>query len=163
MTELKKLDPNERVFVANGNKYYVSSELSVPRFHEFQILELEAKLNMSLKDVGVNLAEWAKLKNQQRALDADILIWKMIEGVQNIGHREHVLLRICTLFMNRENEDLTKISEDLISQKIADWAEYDVNGFFSQALNSTNGFLKNYNAMLQIISGQKVKAKEGGA
>lgn len=163
MSELKRLNPNERVFVANGNKYFISSELSVARFHEFQILQLEINLNLTLQDVGVKLAEWAKLKNQQRALDADILIWKLIEGVQNVGQREHVLLRVCALYMNRENEDLGTISEDMISQKIEDWAEYNVNDFFGRALNSTNGFYANYNAMLQTISGQKEKPKDGAA
>lgn len=157
MTELKKLNPNDRVFVANGNKYYISSELSVARFHEFQILELEAKVNLNIKDVGIKLAEIWKMKNERRYADADVALYKLIEGVEQVGHREHVLLRICALFINRENEDLGKISEDMISQKIADWAEYDVNGFFSRALNSTSGFLENYNAMLQIISGQKEK------
>ena len=163
MTELKKLDPNERSFVANGNKYYISSELSVARFHEFQILEIEAKINLNIKDIGVKLAEIWKMKNDRRNADADVALFKLIEGVQDVGHREHVLLRICALFINRENEDLGKVSEDLISQKIEDWAEFEVSGFFTLALNSTNGFFKDYNAMLQVISGQKEKPKDGAA
>lgn len=157
MNELLRLKPNERVFVANGKKYFISSELSVARFHEFQILELEAKLNLNIKDVGVKMAEIWQLFNKMRDADAKVEFFKLIEGVQQVGHREHVLLRICALFINVENEDLGKISEDMISQKIDDWAAYDVNDFFSLALNSTNGFLANYNAMLRIISGQKEK------
>lgn len=155
MTELKKLPTGDvREFEANGHKYYISSELSVKRFHEFQILELEAKMGIPIADIGIHLAEIWKLKNQQRTADADVKLFKLIEGVEDAGHREHVLLRMCALFINREGEDLAKISEDLISQKIDDWGDYDVNDFFGRALNSQSGFLANYNAMLQIISGQ---------
>lgn len=160
MNELKKLNPNERVFVANGNKYYISSELSVARFHEFQILEIEAKINLNLKDIGVKLAEIWKMRNTNRIADADVALWKIIEGIEQVGYREHVLLRICALFINRENEDLGKINEDLVSQKLDDWAEFESGGFFTLALNSTNGFFKDYNAMLQIISGGKNQSQE---
>lgn len=159
-TELKKLNPQERVFVANGNKYYISSELSVARFHEFQILEIEAKANMTVKDLMAKLAEIWQMINKMQFGKAAVEVYKLIEGIREVGHREHVLLRICALFINRENEDLGKISDDLISQKIEDWGEYEVNGFFSLALNSTNGYLKDYNKMLQIISGQEPETKE---
>ena len=163
MTELKKLDPNERSFVANGNKYYVSSELSVARFHEFQILEIEAKMGIKISNIGVEMAKVWDLWNKMRDADAKVAFWKLMEGIEQIVHREHVLMRICTLFINRENEDLGKINEDLISQKIEDWAEYEHGSFFTLALNSVNGFFKDYNAMLQIISGQKEKPKDGAA
>ena len=43
----------------------------------------------------------------------------------------------------------------MIAQKLEDWAEYDVNGFFMQALNTVDGFFQIYNEMHQIISGAK--------
>ncbi len=163
VTELKKLDPQERSFVANGNKYYISSELSVARFHEFQILEIEAKMNMTLKDAMTKMAQIWQMLNKNEIGNGLVEFHKLMEGMREVGHREHVLLRICALFINRENEDLSKVSEDLISQKIEDWSEYEVNGFFSLALNSTNGFFKDYNKMLQIISGQGASPADGAA
>lgn len=155
MSELKRLPTgDDREFIANGNKYYISSQLSVKRFHEFQILELEAKMGINIADIGLHLAEIWKMRNSNRIADADVKLFKLIEGIEDAKHREHVLLRMCALFINREGEDLGKIDEDLISQKIDDWAEYDHDDFFTRALNSQSGFLANYNAMLRIISGQ---------
>ena len=136
MTELKKLPTgNEREFIANGNKYYISSELSVKRFHEFQLLELEAKMGIPIADIGIHLAEIWKLKNQHRTADADVKLFKLIEGIEEAKHREHVLLRMCALFINKEGENVKDISEDMISKKIEDCGEYDVNDFFARALN----------------------------
>ena len=57
--------------------------------------------------------------------------------------------------MNTKDEDRSVINDDMISQKLEDWAEYDVNGFFMQALNTVDGFFQIYNEMHQIISGAK--------
>lgn len=153
MKKLKELDPNEREFVANGKTYFIESELSIARFHQYQILEKEAGFSLSFKSMVETLKDAYLDLNQMRAADASVKLNNLLNGITKIDEKEHVLLKICTLFMNTEDEDRGEINDDMISTKIADWKnEYNVNGFFTLALNTVNGYFKIYAEMHRIIS-----------
>ena len=155
---LKRLEYSKHENIANETKYYIGSQLSVERFHEYQILELEVKTGMNIRDVGVKMAEIWQMFNKNQIANGLVEYYKLMEGVELIERREAALFRIATLYINTEGEDVGTIDEDVISRKIADWAEYDANDFFTLALSSVNGFMDNYNALLQAIS-----PKENGA
>ena len=155
--KLKQLDPNARSFIANQKEYFIETQLSIERFHEFQIYEKEAGFSLSFKSMVDTLMEIYEDLNTMRAADASVKVHNLLAGITKIQEKEHVLLKICALFMNTEDEDRGIINEDMIRTKIEDWAGYDVGGFFTIALNSVNGFFKIYSDMLQIISGNKPK------
>ena len=57
------------------------------------------------------------------------------------------------MFMNTKDEDRGDINDDMITAKIDSWKnEYEVNGFFTLALNTVNGFFTIYKEMHQSIS-----------
>lgn len=151
--ELKKLDPNQRSFVANGKTYHIETGLSISRFHMYQIYEKEAGFSLSFESMVSTLREAYQDLNTMKAADASVKINNLLAGLVNVAEKEHVLLKMCALFMNTDDEDRGKINDDMISRKIADWEdEYEVNGFFTQALSTVNGFFKIYNEMRQLIS-----------
>lgn len=153
MKKLKELDPQARSFVANGKTYYVETRLSIARFHQYQIYEKEAGFSTSFASLVEALKQAYQDINQLKAADAAVKIHNVLAGIASVGEKEHVLLKMCALFMNTEEEDRGDINEDMISTKIADWEkEYEVNGFFTQALNTVNGFFKIYSEMHQTIS-----------
>lgn len=155
MSELKVLDKNARSFEANGKTYYIETQLSIARFHEYQIYEKEAGFGLSFKAMVETLKESYQDLNQMKAADASVKLHNLLAGITKTAEKRHVLLKICCLFMNTKDEDRSIINDDIIAEKIEDWSEYDVNGFFMQALNTVDGFFQIYNEMHQIISGAK--------
>lgn len=153
MSKLKTLDPNARSFEANGKKYYIETKLSIARFHQYQIYEKEAGFSLTFSAMVATLKEAYNDLNTMKAADAAVKINNLLAGITLVAEKEHTLLKICTLFINTASEDRGEINEDMISTKIADWAnEYEVNGFFTLALNTVAGFFKIYAEMHQTIS-----------
>ena len=155
--KLKNLDPNARSFVANQKTYFIETQLSIDRFHEYQILEKGAGFSTSFKSMVDSLVEIYEDLNTMRAADAAVKIHNLLAGITKVQEKEHTLLKMCALFMNTEDEDRDIITDDMIRTKIEDWRGYDVGGFFTIALNSVSGFFKVYSDMLQIISGNSQK------
>lgn len=155
-TELKRIDLTKPSFYANGIKYNIESSLSIERFCEYQLLEKEAGFNMSFKSLFDNLLELHGLMNSVKFVEAAVLLDNMMRGVAKLEEREPVMLRLCTLFINTDDEDRTIINNDLMVKKIEDWKkEYDVRDFFTLALNTVDGFLGIYENVSQSILGNK--------
>lgn len=151
--ELKKLNPEARSFEANGKTYFIESNLSIARFHQYQILEKEAGFSVTFKTLISELKSIYDLLNNVKIADASVRLNNVIVGTAKLQEKENVLFKMCALFMNLEDEDRGEITDDMISAKIADWQnEYESEGFFSRALNTVNGYFKHYAEMRQIIS-----------
>jgi hypothetical protein len=74
----------------------------------------------------------------------------MKKGVVNsTQERNNIALMLCTLFIVREDEDLTTWNEEEANDKVKDWnkAGYDVNDFLLLALSSVQGFSAAFNAI----------------
>ena len=72
MSELKVLDKNARSFEANGKTYFIETQLSIARFHEYQIYEKEAGFGLSFKAMVETLKESYQDLNQMKAADASV-------------------------------------------------------------------------------------------
>lgn len=155
-TELKRIDLTKPTFIANGVKYNIESSLSIERFCEYQLLEKEAGFSVSFKSLFDNLLELHELMNNVKFVQAAVLLDNMMRGVAKLEEREPVLLRICALFINTDDEDRATINDDIIVKKIEDWKqEYDVRDFFTLALNTMDGFLEIYANATRTILGNK--------
>lgn len=154
--ELKKLDVTQPTFVANGVTYYIESALSIERFCEYQILEKEAGFGLNFKKIFNELKELHNLMNNVKFVEAAVKLNNLMRGVAKLEDREPTLLKICALFINEKDENRSIINNDMIVKKIADWkVDYEVNGFFTLALNMVDGFLEIYAKATHIISGVK--------
>lgn len=153
--ELKRIDLTKPSFIANGVKYNIESALSIERFCEYQLLEKEAGFSVSFKSLFDNLLELHNLMNSVKFVEAAVLLDNMMRGVAKLEEREPVLLRLCALFINTDDEDRATIDNDLVVKKIEDWKqEYDVRDFFTLALNTVDGFLEIYEKVTRTISGK---------
>lgn len=159
--KLKKLDPTARSFVAGGKEYFIETNLSISRFHDYQIYEKEAGFGMTFKDMFQNLLKLREDLNKVKFVDCAVRLDNLINGMAKLEEKEHTLLKMCALFMNTADEDRGEINADMISAKIEAWQnEYEVNGFFTQALSTVNGFLGIYSEMHQSISEALEKPKQ---
>lgn|SRR5690606_28539009 len=156
MKKLKTLDPTAPSFECNGKIYYIESNLSIARFCEYQIMEKEAGFGTTFKAIFDELHSLYDLMNNTKFVEASIKLHNLVTGVSRLQDKEPVLLKMCALFINEENEDRTTITNDDIVRKIDDWKkEYEVNGFFTLALNMVNGYFEIYNKISQITSETK--------
>lgn len=154
--QLKKLDLSKKTFMANGRLYRIDSELSIERFAEYQILEKEAGFGVNFKTIFNSLKQIHSLMNEVKFVEAAVKLDNLMRGVAETEKRKPTLLKICALFINREDEDITTINNTIIEEKINDWKEYDVNSFFQFALATIDGFIEIYkNAMVLISDLQK--------
>lgn len=153
---LKRIDLNTGIFEANGTRYTIEGALTIERYAELQILEKELGYGLTFKAMFEKLQQAYNLLNKQKPADAAVLLNDMLRGMARLQEREPLVLKICALFMNTDDEDRSSFSADMYNRKIADWKaeKLDMRDFFTVASNSVNGFIEIYRTVTRIISGQ---------
>lgn len=151
--KMQKIDFESGKFEANGKTYYLETKLSIARFCEFQVLEKEMAMGMTIKEIYEGLQKNDKLLNQQRFVDCAVFNRELINHCAMLTKKEPVILKICTLLINTENEDRSKWDNDLVVRKLDDWkaANIDVNDFFYIAFALVPGYINVYNLLTQSI------------
>ena len=153
--ETKRLDLSKGTFEANGVKYFFSSQMSIDRFIEFERLQAHVGFGKDFKNIYEKLKTAYDHLNKNKLADAAVIIHNLVNGIaQNLEGREHPILYMCALFVNREGEDIKLYDEDVAKQKIDDWRKegYSIEDFFQLAFNFVEGFIPAYNEIIQNIS-----------
>lgn len=161
--ETKRIDLESGHFDANGHRYRVTSTLSVARFEEFERLQVHVGFGKDFKTMYDRLKDAYDFMNKSKAADAAVIVHNIINGIaQNLEKRDHPILQLCALFLNREDEDVSVFDPDLSKQKVDDWRKegYAVEDFFQLAFNLVDGFIDIYEGLIQNIS-QKVEGMSG--
>ncbi len=135
--ELKKINIEQRSFVANGKTYHIEvGDISIARWAKYEELMLELQYGTTQAEMFKNWKRVTELANELKFSDIAILANNMQNGIHKIMERIPVGLRISTLFINEEKEDRGVINDDMISAKIEDWQKegYAIGPFFQLAL-----------------------------
>jgi hypothetical protein len=155
MSTLKRIDFSSPTIPANGKVYKFMNELSIARFKELDKLEVEFFYGFDMQQMFDKLKAAFEDLNKAKPADASVKIHNLMKGIADkVDKRENVVLRICSLYLVTEDEDVTKWSEELAKQKINDWETegYAMTDFFSLAATSLPGFLKSYESVTQDMS-----------
>jgi hypothetical protein len=155
MSNLKRIDFSKPTIPANGKEYKFSTELSIARFKELDKLEVEFFYGFDMQQMFDKLKAAFEDLNKAKPADASVKIYNLMKGVADkVDKRENVVLRICSLYLVTDGEDITKWSEELASEKIRDWETegYAMTDFFSLAATSLPGFLSSYESVTQDMS-----------
>ena len=158
--EAKRLNLEEKTFVANGRTYHVTQHVCIDRFIEFERLQAHAGFGIDFKNIYEKLGKAYEHMNKNKLADAAVIIHNLANGIgENLNDRAHPILNMCALFINREDENAGVLDEDLMEAKIEDWkAEgYAMNDFFQLAFNYVDGFIPAYNEIIQSISEEAEK------
>jgi hypothetical protein len=160
---LKRIDFQKGTFQANGKNYIIEGSLTIERYAELQILEKEMAYGLSVKGMYEKLQKLYTDVNKMKFADVAVAINDLMRGVAKLQEREPVVLKICALFINVEDEDRKEFSTDMINRKIADWKQegIDMRDFFMVASNSVNGFLEIYKTVARIISAPENRPAPG--
>lgn len=158
---VKRIDFEKSYFYAQGKKYNIENAYSIARYSMYQILEKELGFSTSFKQLFDDLVKLRQLLNKTEFVDGAVLLNNMITGCSNVSHNQHTALKMCALFCNTDDEDRTKITDDLIEKKIEDWTAegYDIKDFFTLALNTINGYIEIYKSLTQSTTQVKEKVE----
>lgn len=150
-TELKRINFTTGQFEANGKKYTIEKLISIERYTKFQQFEIEAAFSATFKNLFDTLNNTYELLNKGKLADASVNVYNAMKGVHEISNKEPYVLKYCALFINEENEDRRVITDEMISQKIADWQEegLPVQDFFTLATNSIPHYIESYMSNFQ--------------
>lgn len=154
MNELKRIDLQKGWFEANGKKYIIETTFSIERYAMYQRFQIETGFGVTFEEMFNNWEKVVSLANQLKFSDIVILAHNMSRGLLKLEEKEPLMLKMCALFINEENEDRRMITDDMISVKINDWKEagYAMTDFFQLALNTINGFIANWKKLTEAIS-----------
>lgn len=150
-TTIKHIDVTANSFEANGNKYLILGSIPVARFQKFEALQAQLAWGVEFESMYTNIRKVYDLLNKVKFAEAAVTANNMLEAVARpLEGREHPMLMLCTVFIVRENEDLSRWDETNASEKIADWKAdcYAVEDFFGLAFNSVRGLSAVYLASL---------------
>jgi hypothetical protein len=147
MSELKHIDFMQEVIPANGKEYKLIKELTIERFKHLDKMEVEFFYGFDMKGLFDKLTEAFNDLDKSKIAAASVKIHNLIKGVADkVDSREHIVLRIASLFLITDDEDINTWSEELASAKAKDWAAegYSMTSFFSLVASSLPGFLQAY-------------------
>lgn len=146
----KKIPITANSFEANSRKYIIHPDLSVARYEQYERQQMVIATGTDHQAAFNALSDAFEEINKGRFAWAAVRIHDQMQALSRfIENREHPVLLLCTLFMNREGEDVGQWDEALAAEKIADWrAEgLEMAPFFAFARNlaavQTNVLLPN--------------------
>ena len=137
--------------------------LSFARYRVLQKLNLEFGYNATFNGIFERVKEAMEKMNEVRFVDTAVILHNILVGIKNLDEKEDVSLRLCTLFINEENEDVSVYDEKVMESKIECWSkELDVYPFFQLAASVVPHWTSAYNQLLKsgLINSQKVKSSQ---
>lgn len=159
---LKEIDFTQKVIPANGKKYKILSELSIARFKELDKMEVEFFYGFDMQGLFNKLKESFEDLNKNKPADASVKLHNLMRGVADkVDGRVHVVMRICSLFLVTDDENINEWNEDLAREKEKDWAAegYSMSSFFSLVASFLPGYLQAYKEVSETTSRETRKKK----
>lgn len=159
-----------RHFEANGIRYTIRTAdegTTIERWSQYEKMSLVVGYDANFQAMYQNLTQAMELCNgvvtkENNFTDLVMHLNAMQEGVVSAANsRYNQAMYLCSLFIVRDDEDLTTWSEAEAEAKIADWnAEgYDVQDFLWLALSGLRGFESAYKSIIQRLTNQTAKTQ----
>ena len=152
---VKKINFEEGSFTADGRKFIITDSLPVDYFMEFERVQNSMGFNMGFKQIFDKLKDIYSLLNSNKLLDAGIKLYNLMGAVaEKVDSKIHPDLEICALFIIEEGEERTVYNKETSKSKIDAWRKegYDMQDFFTLAINLVVGFTESYVDFMENIS-----------
>jgi hypothetical protein len=152
-----QLDPTVKIFEANGHTYHVEREgrISIARDRWLEKFGLYAMLGRDAKSFLNEVQRAYNALNAGKSLDSGVIMDNLMKGASDLTAKEAPLYYLCTLFINRTDEDRRGYDVELGKQKILDWeaAGIDRNFFLSMGLSYLSFTGEELSVLMQTFSG----------
>lgn len=157
ISTLKRIDFNKGYFDANGVRYHIYDSVSFGRYkeyvkfqHYFAYGTTPQQVYESDKQNLAHLSGPALFLGVHKVMES---LLNRIESFENFVDSEYDrYFEFCTLFVNREDEDLTTWTKSLAASKIDDWNKglLDPADFFFLAGNMSNELRRKYSLLPHV-------------
>ena len=135
MSKLKQLPRDDqgqftRRFTANGQKYIIRSQDEGIGAIRYSMLMKSSSTIVFAQDVGTQVRNWQQLdkllsefaRGKIEISHVGAFIHNVLDGISTSSKQRYVFsFWVCTLFIVREDEDMTKWVEAEQAEKIDDW------------------------------------------
>ena len=151
MNELKIIDFKEKKFTCGGRTFYVQDSLSFNRFRELQRISIEFGFSTTFIELFKEIQKcYDFVQTNKNWGDLAVTLYNLMHGVSAIEQKDAAALRLCALFLNEKDEDITVFDEAKMKDKIECWSkELDVSPFFHMAVNLVDGWMPAYNITIR--------------
>ena len=158
---MRTIDFKEKKFECGGRTFYVQDSLSFNRFRELQRISIEFGFSTTFVELFKEIQKcYDYVQTNKNWGDLAVTLYNLLHGVSSIDNKDAAALRLCALFINEENEDVTVFDEAKMKSKIECWSkELDVSPFFHLAASLVDGWMPAYNITIRNTSDVN-KAKE---
>jgi hypothetical protein len=158
---LRKIDFKEKQFECGGRVFYIQDSLSFNRYCELQRLSIEFGFSISFIELFKEVKKaYDYVQTNKNWGDLAVTLYNIIAGVAKLEEKDAPALRLCALFINEADEDVTIYDELKIKDKINCWGkELEINPFFNMAINLANGWMPAYKVTSQSILNEESEAK----
>lgn len=149
MKDKKRLDLSKSEFTANGNNYYIEHDITIERYRVFEKYSMELAFGADFETHYNNLGNIINLFNDHKDVEAKAGLWNIYTSIKNkIENRTDRALKLCSIFILREDEKPEEYSEKIEREKIEDWVKegFIMNDFFTLAFNLIPGLLDALNS-----------------
>ncbi len=151
--ELRVIDINAKEFTSEGRVFRKTDSLSFNRYRELQRLSIEFGFSRSFIDLWKALDKAEDHLNKVQFVDAAVELRNAKISIANLVEKDDPALRLCALFFNEADEDVTLYDEGKMKDKIECWGkELDVTPFFNWAASLVKGWMPVYRLTSQVIS-----------
>ena len=158
---MRTIDFKEKKFECGGRTFYVQDSLSFNRFRELQRISIEFGFSTTFVELFKEIQKcYDYVQTNKNWGDLAVTLFNLLHGVSSIGNKDAAAIRLCALFINEKDEDVTVFDEAKMKDKIECWAkELDVSPFFHLAASLVDGWMPAYNITIRNTSDVN-KAKE---
>lgn len=146
MSELRIINFDSKKFECGGRTFYVQDSLSFNRYRELQRISIEFGFSTSFVDLFKTIQKcYDYVQTNKNWGDLAVTLYNTLAGVASLDQKDDPALRLCALFINEANEDVTVFDELKIKDKIDCWSkELDVTPFFHLAASLVTGWMPAY-------------------
>jgi len=151
--KLRTIDFKYKQFECGGRTFFVQDSLSFNRYRELQRISIEFGFSTTFIDLFKEVKKaYDFVQTNKNWGDLAVTLYNIIAGVSNLDEKDAPALRLCALFINEAEEDVTVYDELKIKDKINCWSkELDISPFFNMAVNLVNGWMPAYKVTSQSI------------
>lgn len=136
---------------ASGAKYIIYPTLSVARYQEFE--RIEAEIGLASGNARRDVQKVYDNLNAGKVADATVTLYNILQGLVRIDENQHSRIMLaCTLFINREGENVAEWSEAEAAEKINDWSQIDARFFLTCYRYFLTAFTASYGQTTPDIS-----------
>lgn len=149
--ELIRIDFDKGLLKTPGHEYWISDKISIDRYIEFELLQAGAAYGITFDEIHKAWMDIETALNKVKFTDAAAIIANMKDAlIKGANKKNHIILRICALFLNEKDEDVRTCKNEVLDAKIQDWLDNGVcyADFFQLTLKLMPGLL----AVLQETS-----------